>query len=44
MQKAGTAGEHFDISKSKRAAAVAAGAVEITMRELAMKIRERRAP
>ncbi|ETX26591.1 DUF4031 domain-containing protein [Roseivivax isoporae] len=42
IQKAGTAGEHFDIAMSKRAAAVAAGAVEITMRELAMKIRERR--
>lgn len=35
IQDAGEWSEHFDISKSKRALAVAAGAKEITMRELA---------
>lgn len=34
LQKAGTTHEHFDISLTKRAAAVAAGAREITMAEL----------
>lgn len=34
IQKAGTPYEHFDICKSKRSLAVAAGAVEITDREL----------
>lgn len=33
---------HFDISLSKRALAVEAGAVEITVRELGMKTLERR--
>jgi hypothetical protein len=42
IQKAGTAWEHFDVSKALRAKAVAAGAIEITMRDLAHKIRERR--
>lgn len=42
LQKAGTPHEHFDISMSKRAVAVAAGAVEITMRDLARKTREKR--
>jgi hypothetical protein len=42
LQKAGTPREHFDICLSKRAEAVAAGAVEITWRELAMKTREKR--
>jgi hypothetical protein len=33
-------GDHYDVSMSLRAKAVAAGAVEITMRELAIKRRE----
>jgi hypothetical protein len=43
IQKAGSADEHFDISLAKRRIAVDHGAVEITMRELAMKCRARRA-
>jgi hypothetical protein len=43
IQKPGTAEEHYDVALSARAKAVAAGALEITMRELALKIRERRA-
>ncbi len=35
LQKPGTAQEHFDIALSKRAAAVAAGAMEITWRQCA---------
>lgn len=42
IQKAGTAHEHFDIALSKRAAAVRAGAQEITYRELGMMLRARR--
>lgn len=42
LQKAGTAQEHFDVSLAKRAEAVKAGAVEITLRELAMKTRAKR--
>jgi hypothetical protein len=37
IQYPGTDREHFDICMSKRAKAVAAGAVEITMRELALR-------
>lgn len=40
-QKAGTPRSHYDIATSKRAQAVAAGAVEITMRECARICRER---
>jgi hypothetical protein len=43
LQKAGTAQEHFDIALSKRALAVEAGAVEVTMMELGRIIRRRRA-
>ena len=42
LQAAGTPREHFDVSMCLRKKAVAAGAVEITMRELAMRCRERR--
>jgi len=42
IQHAGTHLEHFDIALSKRALAVKAGAIEVTMRELAAKIRARR--
>ena len=44
LQKAGTADEHFDIGMGLRAKAVAAGAVEVSMRELAMKCQARRSP
>lgn len=44
LQMAGTADEHFDIGMGLRAKAVAAGAVEISMRELAMKCQARRSP
>ena len=42
IQQAGTPDEHFDIAMSARAKAVSAGAIEISMRDLAMKCRERR--
>ena len=42
IQNAGTYREHFDIALSKRALAVAAGAKEITQRELACLLHERR--
>ena len=35
IQNPGTDNEHFDIAKTKRNKAVAAGAVEVTMRQLA---------
>tara|TARA_R100000664_G_scaffold24016_2_gene33662 strand:+ start:1469 stop:1726 length:258 start_codon:yes stop_codon:yes gene_type:complete len=41
LQYPGTPREHFDIAMSKRALAVEAGAIEITMRELAKKTRAR---
>jgi hypothetical protein len=41
IQKAGTPHEHFDIALSKRALAVEAGAVEISMMDLGRKIRAR---
>ena len=44
LQKAGTADEHFDIGMGLRAKAVAAGAVEVSMRDLAMKCQARRSP
>lgn len=42
IQKAGTALEHFDVCKTRRALAVKLGAIEITERELVMKCRARR--
>lgn len=42
IQKAGKAGEHFDIALSKRARAVQLGAVGVTSRELVRMIRDRR--
>lgn len=42
IQDAGTNREHFDIALVKRRLAVCFGAKEITMRELAMKIHDRR--
>ena len=43
LQKAGTPHEHFDIALSKRAAAVAAGAREVTMAEVGEMLIARRA-
>lgn len=43
LQKQGTPREHFDIAKSKRAVAIANGAIPLTMRELAIKVRDRAA-
>jgi hypothetical protein len=40
-QGEGTPREHYDMALSKRALAVAAGAIEITRRELALKVRAR---
>ena len=42
IQNSGTFAEHFDISKSKRDIAVAHGAVQITMRQMAAYQRKRR--
>lgn len=42
LQHGGTPDEHFDICLSKRALAVAAGAQEVTLRELAALVGERR--
>lgn len=44
VQYPGTAKEHFDICQSKRAKAVAAGAVEIDVRDMARIVRQKRAP
>ena len=44
LQSAGTHREHFDIALSKRALAVQAGAVEVTMRELGRMLRNRQPP
>lgn len=38
IQHAGTYKEHFDIAMTKRALAVEAGAIEITMRDYAKKV------
>lgn len=43
LQEAGTWKEHFDICLSKRAKAVKLGAVEVTRKDLARKIMQRRA-
>jgi hypothetical protein len=42
LQKAGTWQEHFDIALSKRALAVAAGAVEVSRMDLGRILRSRR--
>lgn len=39
LQKAGTSYEHFDIAMSKRALAVASGAIEISRMDLGQKLR-----
>ena len=41
IQKAGTPHEHFDISRSKRRLAVAAGAKEVGFRELGQILKSR---
>lgn len=43
IQKAGTVYEHFDIAMGKRALAVAAGAVEVSRRDIGRIIQSRRA-
>lgn len=43
LQDAGTYREHFDIARSKRAAAVMAGAIEVSSRRLAVIRREKAA-
>lgn len=42
LQKAGIWQEHFDVSQAFRAKAVAAGAVEVTQRQIVMMMRARR--
>lgn len=42
IQKENTYSEHFDICLSKRTKAVKAGAIEITMRQYATKVQERK--
>jgi Protein of unknown function (DUF4031) len=44
LQKPGTAQEHFDVCKSKRALAVAAGAKEVGRSEFVAVIRGKRGP
>jgi hypothetical protein len=44
LQKAGTWREHFDVCLEMRAKAVKAGAVELTARELMLKMRKRPTP
>ncbi len=44
LQDAGQWKEHFDVSLSKRALAVKAGAVEMTARDLVRKMRDRGRP
>jgi hypothetical protein len=43
IQKSGTTYEHFDISKGKRAEAIAAGALEVTSRDLGLLMQRKRA-
>jgi hypothetical protein len=43
IQKAGTVQEHYDIALSARAKAVAAGAIEIDVRDTGLIVRKRRA-
>lgn len=42
IQKKGTSGEHFDICKSARKAAIKAGALEVSSRDLVALVRQRR--
>ena len=42
IQDAGSHREHFDIALSKKKIAIQRGATEITWRELALKVRDRR--
>lgn len=41
IQHEGTPREHFDVCKSKRDLAIKHGAIEVTMRDIAMKIRSK---
>ncbi len=42
IQDEGLSTEHFDVAKTKRKLAVAAGAVELTSRDLVRKMREKK--
>lgn len=42
LQRRGSPREHFDVCRAKRKLAVAAGAMEVTSRDLVRMIRERR--
>lgn len=42
VQDAGTYREHFDLTPSRRASAVANGAIELTLSEMGMLLQERR--
>ncbi len=42
IQKAGTEWEHFDICLNKKEEAIKAGAIAVTTRDLALKVREKR--
>lgn len=42
IQHEGTPREHFDVCKSKRELAVKLGAIEVTGRDIALKIRQKR--
>lgn len=42
LQHADQPTEHFDVCQAKRALAVKAGAIEITTRQLVLKLREKR--
>ena len=42
LQHSGTHREHFDVCMAKRALAVKAGAIEVTMRDIGLMLRERR--
>lgn len=44
IQHVGMREEHFDISEGKRTLAVAAGAIELSMRDLVLRCRARRVP
>ena len=42
LQHAGTYREHFDICMAKRVLAINAGAIEVTMRDVGLMMRERK--
>ena len=42
IQRVGSSYEHFDISKAKRDLAIKNGAIQVTTRDIALKIRDKR--